>query len=75
MLVGLFFNKAVLEFLVKILDKYAYKEFPKCLSKTELLHRHLSRVLIIAIKITQPVITCSKLTIEALEKGVKYVQS
>ena len=24
---------------------------------------------------TQPVITCSKLTIEALEYGVKYVQS
>ena len=24
---------------------------------------------------TQPVITCSKLTIETLEKGVKYVQS
>ena len=24
---------------------------------------------------TQPAITCSKLTIETLEKGVKYVQS
>ena len=24
---------------------------------------------------TQPVITCSKLTIETLEQGVKYVQS
>ena len=26
-------------------------------------------------KATQPVITCSKLTIEMLEQGVKYVQS
>ena len=26
-------------------------------------------------KITQPAITCSKLTIETLEQGVKYVQS
>ena len=25
--------------------------------------------------ITQPAITCSKLTIETLEQGVKYVQS
>ena len=28
-LVGLFFNKGVLEFMVKILDKYTYKEFLK----------------------------------------------
>ena len=26
-------------------------------------------------KITQPAIACSKLTIETLEQGVKYVQS
>ena len=26
-------------------------------------------------KITKPAITCSKLTIETLEQGVKYVQS
>ena len=26
-------------------------------------------------KPTQPAITCSKLTIETIEKGVKYVQS
>ena len=26
-------------------------------------------------EITQPTITCSKLTIEALEQGVKYAQS
>ena len=26
-------------------------------------------------KLTQPAITCSKLTIETLEQGVKYVQS
>ena len=26
-------------------------------------------------KTTQPAITCSKLTIETLEQGVKYVQS
>ena len=25
--------------------------------------------------VTQPAITCSKLTIEALEQGAKYVQS
>ena len=28
-LVGLFFTKSVLEFVVKILDKYTYKEFLK----------------------------------------------
>ena len=27
------------------------------------------------VAITQPAITCSKLTIETLEQGVKYVQS
>ena len=27
------------------------------------------------VDMTQPVITCSKLTIETLERGVKYVQS
>ena len=29
----------------------------------------------VIILITQPAITCSKLTIEKLEQGVKYVQS
>ena len=28
---GLFFTKSVLEFVVKILDKYTYKEFVKIL--------------------------------------------
>ena len=28
-----------------------------------------------AINCTQPAVTCSKLTIEALEQGVKYAQS
>ena len=28
-LVGMFFTKAVLEFVVKVLDKYIYKEFLK----------------------------------------------
>ena len=28
-LVGLFFRKIVLEFVIKILDKYTYKEFLK----------------------------------------------
>ena len=32
-------------------------------------HRRLKRL------VNQPVITCPKLTIEALEQGVKYVQS
>ena len=30
---------------------------------------------VILIIISQPTITCSKLTIETLEQGVKYVQS
>ena len=30
---------------------------------------------VILIIISQPAITCSKLTIETLEQGVKYVQS
>ena len=29
----------------------------------------------VILNLTQPAITCSKLTIEALEQGVKYVQS
>ena len=29
----------------------------------------------ISVPITQPVITCSKLTIETLDQGLKYVQS
>ena len=29
----------------------------------------------ISMTLTQPAITCSKLTIETLEQGVKYVQS
>ena len=29
LVVGLFFKKGVLEFLIKILDKYTYKEFLK----------------------------------------------
>ena len=32
-----------------------------------MLHRHIKK--------TQPAITCSKLTIQTLEQGVKYVQS
>ena len=36
-----------------------------------LLKLHKSR----SVDITQPAIACSKLTIETLEQGVKYVQS
>ena len=32
-------------------------------------------LILISATITQPVITCSNLTIETLEQGVKYVQS
>ena len=52
-IVGLFFKKGVLEFLVKILDKYSYKEFLKISCKTRLLQRYFSRILITAIKIMQ----------------------
>ena len=38
--------------------------------KNNLLKQH-NQILVI----TQPAITCSKLTIETLEQGVKYVQS
>ena len=38
-LVGLLFTKCVLEFVVKILDKYTYKEFP---SKTEIVDLRVS---------------------------------
>ena len=37
--------------------------------------RNINVIAIIAPYITQPAITCSKLTIETLEQGVKYVQS
>ena len=43
--------------------KYAFHMFCKSIIK----HNKLS--------ITQPAFTCSKLTIETLEQGVKYVQS
>ena len=35
----------------------------------------ITKVLDFYLFITQPAITCSKLTIETLEQGVKYVQS
>ena len=35
----------------------------------------LARIVVNKLTATQPVITCSKLTIEILEQGVKYVQS
>ena len=35
----------------------------------------LSKILVKVWKITQRAITCSKLTIETLEQGLKYVQS
>ena len=40
-------------------------------------HRNIQSLAIKIFKIeqTQPAITCSKLTIETLEQGVKYVQS
>ena len=40
-------------------------------------HRNIHSLAIKIFKIeqTQPAITCSKLTIETLEQGVKYVQS
>ena len=47
------------------------------MSVTELLTQ-LSRIHIYVIfvhKASQPAFTCSKLTIETLEQGVKYVQS
>ena len=30
---------------------------------------------IVVVEMTQPAITCSKLTIETLEQGVKYIRS
>ena len=41
-LVGLFFTKGTLEFVVKILDKYASNEFLKFLSKTEIVNLRIS---------------------------------
>ena len=32
-------------------------------------------IAVLALKLSQPAITCSKLTIKTLEQGVKYVQS
>ena len=32
-------------------------------------------IAVLDLKLSQPAITCSKLTIETLEQGVKYVQS
>ena len=44
-LVGLFFKKGVLEFVVKTLDKCLTKNFQKFFSKSVLLQRYFSRVL------------------------------
>ena len=41
-LVGLFFTKGTLEFVVKILDKYTSKEFLKFFSKTEIVNLRIS---------------------------------
>ena len=41
-LVGLFFTKGILEFVVKILDKYTSKEFLKFFSKTEIVNLRIS---------------------------------
>ena len=41
-LVGLFFTKGTLEFVVKILDKYTSNEFLKFLSKTEIVNLRIS---------------------------------
>ena len=43
-----------------------------CMKGLKLFYR---LVFIYQTQITQPAITCSKLTIETLEQGVKYVQS
>ena len=41
-LVGLFFTKGAVEFVVKILDKCNYKEFLKLFSKTEIVNLRIS---------------------------------
>ena len=46
--------------------------FAKLKKSTEL---RINEIKQLFINITQPAITCSKLTIETLEQGVKYVQS
>ena len=54
--------------------KYSYREFfltMHCLHLCSYKELYNYNVQIIA---TQPAITCSKLTIETLEQGVKYVQ-
>ena len=39
------------------------------------IHKFIYKISLASLYVTQPAITCSKLTIETLEQGVKYVQS
>ena len=39
------------------------------------IRKYYIRIIFVLLAISQPAFTCSKLTIETLEKGVKYVQN
>ena len=39
------------------------------------IRKYYIRIIFVLMAISQPAFTCSKLTIETLEKGVKYVQN
>ena len=52
----------------------AYEITPTTILK-HIFHETKYEKVYITLKVTQPAITCSKLTIETLEQGVKYVQS
>ena len=72
------FMDAVLASLLLTLGKYLLTGICKICSELTIMVLFSIRVLLdysIRIIITQPAITCSKLTIETLEQSVKYVQS
>ena len=58
-------------------DKWNFKVFINIEKYNVLfkIRKYYIRIIFVLMAISQPAFTCSKLTIETLEKGVKYVQN
>ena len=68
-------STACLHFLYNIFFVYLMSDFPLRVLYYEQ-EKHLRRYCLAGTSyVSQPAFTCSKLTIETLEQGVKYVQS
>ena len=64
------------ECIKKNVDEEVLKLYPRCEKVSHVLWKHWINVLtLFEVGITQQTITCSKSTIETLEKGLKYAQN